>query len=262
MEQHNPFNPEKTSMLKMVEGQKFHKLEKEDRPKVQYFISMLLRGNMNASQVVKEGDKYFSHYQVLEDTSKKENIILSIEADRFILKYVFHDSDHGMAIEPEFNRENNTTEEINVITDKNLEKYTVFDFGEAFEPFDLDSEEDINILQGAGPVKFNYKMQSLIEFYGKANKSEDDVKLAKLLLEKTNSFLTGNFKDNTFFNNVLAKSELDLCSSDIQKYFDFLKINDNDKNYRANIMFEDIKLRLKTIQQAAVKYLIEKNKNK
>ena len=76
MEKFNAFNPEKASTLGKHQGETYHEIT--ERPKVQYFTSMLLRGGINASQIVKEGDVYFSHQQNLQNIENKRDALVSV----------------------------------------------------------------------------------------------------------------------------------------------------------------------------------------
>ena len=255
MEQKFGFNPERSSMLQKQEGEIFHEID--ERPKVQYFTSMLLRGDMNASQVIKEGDRYFSHQQNLRNIENKNDVITAIEADRVILKYAFSDNDHGFGGESWQDNDTKDIELVNVITDEEFKKYTLFDFGDAFEP----KKSSPNVLLGEeSRKKFMDEVAGYMQFHGLGDKNGKDTKLATALLSKVDALCSGNLSDGELFKAALKKSELDLTSSDMQEYFEFLGEGSAEAEYRVVVMFNDIITRLSLLRKSAIKYLAEKQK--
>jgi hypothetical protein len=183
-------------------------------PKTEYFISLVTKGILNTSDFFEKDGKYYSKEMNVENTKSAKK--MEVDAEIFLLKYLFSDSDHDMQYDRE-NLKKNVMKK-NVIENKNGQ-FVHFDYGRGLDSGNFDEqfgfteknkEELINNIHS----EINEKMEQLhlnildhkvINFFkGKTkrnlvNRIEDKI----LPLEE-------HFKDVGFFNAVINKSGLDL----------------------------------------------------
>ena len=113
----------KSIYLDETTGETFYKIEDESGPNQKLF-SLILRGAINVSDIVKVGNNYYSHKQKIDEIeASRENILNEIEADRLIFREIFGDIDHIYFL----GRHNHR----NLITD-NIGKVSYFDFKRGF----------------------------------------------------------------------------------------------------------------------------------
>jgi hypothetical protein len=244
MNEKNNFNPERSSMLEKEESEKFQLLY--DKPQIQYLISNLARGPINIAQVVKKGDKYFSHHQKFDNLESKKDIKTEFESDMLILNYVFYDNDHS------YYKRHINDEEINehknLIINKEENKGYIFDLDLALY---TDFRENIDTKIG--------RENTVKSITAAIN---NNAVLAKNLFEKTNQLLEFNFKDKKFFDSVILKTEVDLSSNEFSEYFKFMNSKSKDNNILGNILFNDIVSRLRIIKDVVDDYIICSTKEK
>lgn len=128
-------------------GEEFFMIHKH--PELQRLVSYVVKGTINTSDVVKQGENYFSHKQKLENVPSGEDSYLEeIKADTFILKYIFGDYDHvyyqpGDSLRTSFLKKKdiseNTlratdTEHRNTVVNQERKNAYYFDFEQAGDP--------------------------------------------------------------------------------------------------------------------------------
>lgn len=267
-------NPEKASFISTPEkGEDF--IEITECPQKQYFLSMLIRGPINASQVIKKDGAYFSHKQKMSTLESKDQTIAKANADIFILDCVFQDGDHTFYMNHDTHSDLNYHS--NMITDTLNSKYTFFDFGKAFKPSPNDL---LNVLTLKGKKEFAKSIRSglptantlLSNLYkefilenGKKDMSAEQTKYDNEVLssikEKTEILLKTVFNDNKLFKDILHKSEINLFDEDLIEYFNlFNDLDISTIEKREEIMFQDLKIKLEVIYEEVEK-LIDENKN-
>lgn len=111
----------------------FHKINKF--PETQRFVSLLLKGVINVSDIVKYKDEYFSHEQNIQKLDSSESFSEDeINADNFILTTIINDNDHYKSKNTfALNHHNdqdewNKIEYVNMAIDKNSNKRYYYDF--------------------------------------------------------------------------------------------------------------------------------------
>ena len=162
-----------------------------------------------------------------------------------MLKYVFTDRDHELYTDQGLIRTyvKNNEEHKNIIINSENTRGVVFDFDLALNPL-----MESNIYNSEGVNRFMKQVHESISAY-----SESYVEQRKLMEKvhaKCQAFLNMEFKDDTFFNAVLKKTETDLLSQEFEAFFYYMgefgaiKKNNLDASERAKIMFLDIHKRL------------------
>lgn len=249
----NPINPENSSMLKKLESEDFHEITKDQQ--LQYLVSNLIRGVINGSQIVKEGDRYFSHKQKLENTTPKENLKLDTISDLVILEYVFSDYDHYY-----YDYKNHKEEHKNLIINEEADNSVTFDYGLALSPKSYENiysnDKDIESLK-------NRIKNTISNYIDVKNRKSETNDLIDKIKEKNNKYLLGNFKDITFFKAVLEKTKVDLTCEDFRYFFETMEkfgvLDEGDmKNQEilAEVLFNDIRKRIEILNQAADEYKV------
>jgi|SRR3989344_2134099 len=194
-------------------GEKFYKID-PDKVKFQKLTSLILKGIINVSDVVKVGNDYYSHIQNLDNLSEREDLVAEIKADILIFSLVFGDYDH---VYHETSEDNSTTEHKNLITQEKLKKYYFFNFDKAF----MWRGEDLNF----GQLKF---------FFESSLKQKEITSLTLNILTKKVKLLSNLFVAQQFewFQKIIHRSSVGL-SDGSQKF-----------------LFADIKLRLRALNEA------------
>lgn len=77
-------------------GEKFLKIDDYKNPESQKLATLILKGIVNVSDVVKVGNSYYSHFQKLDcvESSKEGDILGELEADILLLELIVGDEDH------------------------------------------------------------------------------------------------------------------------------------------------------------------------
>lgn len=238
----NPFNPETTSAREKDEAESYKQLYL--RPQIQFLVSSLVRGPMNAAQVVKKGDTYYSHRQKLENTEPKEDTRLSIQADALILQYVFRDNEHVYYKKHRADMGRNQEEHLNLITNKQETRGVLFDFDAAFSPEKNDPVEEVK------------------EVLAKDFSPEDAEGVARIIQEKTEAYLAGNFISDDMVKAIIKKGDINLTSNEFRPYFSSLNISNepdgSEKNEKlAEVLFNDLHSRFELLKKNAEDYLQE-----
>ena len=169
---------------------------------VEAFISLLTKGVLHSSDIIKINGEYFSKKIDLTKTeipNKGE-----LEAELFLLSYLFSDWDKKVP---------NT----NMAMEKSGE-FAHFDYGKGFTNMNKTSRKDR--LQHIGkyrePQGWGRRIKTAVEMLGIPIRGKNSE--AKMeLLQKTAQILE-NLKDDNFYRSILKHSELDIFN----KRFNFL----------------------------------------
>ncbi len=246
-------NPEQTSMLSKEKGEKF--FEVTSFPRSQYLASMLARGVMNVSQIVQEGDRYFSHKQRLETLPPHDDAPAQFIADGLILHHVFQDSDHGLHDDPK--RKNKTLEFKNVVFDKDMKRYSIFDV-DAFEG----AKSYFNVLTTDGEEFKESIKKWLTEDASLLTEKDSQTaihSIATVLAKKVDQFLENNFKDKSLLDAAFQKAFPDSNLSELDEYFSSHHAQSLSVEEKKDLFFKDLITRLSLTREVA-KELVEQNK--
>ncbi len=213
-------------------GEKFYSKEHSD-PRYDYFVALLAKGILNVSDVIEHNGKILSREinlnKIKKDSSKEE-----IEAEFFILHYLFGDRDHNR--KPKWNFR---------VKEK---KFTHFDYGTAFTNSSRYQNElnvigyDKNVIPKKELIDYQirkYFNENLLNTFEKAvglSRKKENIFL-KSILEKTELFIK-QLENYDFFNNVIEKSKIELSDH----RFSFLSGNDNET--RKKELYQIMKERL------------------
>ncbi len=276
----NNINPEASSFLKRPEGGKEEFREITQNPQRQYLSTSLVRGVINAAQVIEEHDindkgeiinkKYFSHYQNINSLEKKLNpelAYIEFKADQLILDEVFQSRDHEI-YDPKNSQKDpkNQIEHTNVIVNTlpeeenqplhskiKFDKYYLFDFGRVFMPIAIKWEDNHDsIMIEDNKKKFIRNIETLNQVSPWNDKDSGFNILLDLLKTKSTSLLQTSFKDFDVFNNILMKGGVDLTSKEFEVYFKYNFVNQKmeTQDERAHLMFNELKTRLELLNKA------------
>lgn len=201
-------------------GEKFHKIDSRLAPS-QKLLSLILKGVINVSDIVKVGDDYYSHEQNFDYIEpSKEDIIAEVAADLFIIRRVFDDPDHKYYLKNDFSRAkiekkypNSVLEHHNLRVDEANKKLNFFDF----EVYGNDWLHKIKI-EKPKCIKKMFKR----EFTNKLFDSDLQKKrkdMTRDILRKKVDILVSLFSDFITFKEMLRRSEVKLTEEEQQIIF-------------------------------------------
>ena len=243
-------NPEKSSIreeiLELIEtdngayldkesGEIFHKIKKF--PETQRFVSLLLKGVINVSDIVEYNGEYFSHEQNIEKLNSSEPFSEDeINADRFILSTIFNDSDHYKSIFTDHRNninEWNKIEYYNLAIDKNTNKKYYYDFGAV-------EFEYPNIKTPAQLEEYTEMIRKYLQRYKPEELSIVHKKVGVLLQNLFNKNDYEHFKAIVERSNLLKAWESNKVKYDLNQTKDNLVIKDifNDLHSRLDIVYK------------------------
>jgi hypothetical protein len=209
-------------------GEKFYKIDSFN-VSAHRLLSLILKGVVNVSDVVKVGDQYSSHEQNFNNLeSKEENVVAEAEADIFIIKNIFGDPDHEYYPVNHFSRQkiqergvDSKLEHHNLRINETEGKLSFFDLRSTYLVEDTSLTEDFLELE----EKFQKEITKS-KFATEKNAVLDVVK-------KKVSILVSLFLDNEFtrFETIVKKSEVKL------------------KEDKQRILFNKIKSRLQALNK-------------
>ena len=205
-------------------GEKFHRIDRDGS--FQKFLSLLVKGVINVSDIVKIVNDYYTHEQNFDSIeSGKENITIEMEADLFIIRCIFDDYDHNFLLGPHPLKLKKKVEHKNLIINESNSKLNFFDFHNAF----YDYKRGI-ILNRLSLEKTFKKIFSDNNFELNPNKN----KIIEILRRKLR-FLSTLLGENELerFKKIIAKSGLNL----------------EDKDRGPRVLFDDIRLRLQVLDE-------------
>lgn len=201
-EQEKKFNPSKSSPLSgsiefeksdtekkidKITGEQYFK--KEDM-QMEYFISLLSKGILHVSDVIKKDGQYFSRQMPLENITPVEDY--KIEAELFLLKYLFGDDDH------------NISSDRNIVKN-NVGQFSHYDYDRAFSSSTIN-----NHILTKKPGEFLLKRDMKNDIKKIKSEIDDAVNMEEFyctLKDKLNLFQSA-LENNDFFGAILKKSEL------------------------------------------------------
>lgn len=180
--------------------------------KIEHFVSLISKNILRNSDFVEKDGKYYSKEIKIENTRSGKN--MELEAEVFLLKYLFSDSDHSYSSNTDYNHQKN------VIMNKKGQ-FTHYDYGRAMDSgkygqrfaFTNISEEQLAIDINADMQETMYHLHfnepgfKIINFFSGKTKTN----LVRRILEKAKLFKE-QINDKNFFNAVLKKSAIDLNS--------------------------------------------------
>lgn len=198
-------------------GEKFHKIDPSLAPS-QKLLSLILKGVINVSDVVRVGDDYYSHEQNFDYIEPgKEDIIAEVTADLFIIRRVFKDPDHKYYLKNDFSRAriekkypNSVLEHHNLRVDEANKKLNFFDF----ETYGNDWLHKIKI-EKPKYIKKIFKK----EFAKKLFSSDLQRSITLDILRKKIDILVSLFSDFVVFKEMLQRSEVELTENEQQIVF-------------------------------------------
>lgn len=179
-------------------GEIFYKKENKNfgqMAQFEYFISLFSKGILHVSDMIKHDNNFYSREMNLEHIEEKSTEE-EMESELFILNYVFGDADHCI---------DNHMFKDNVINFRVKNgKFVHYDYGLAFNKDFIDKNININKSE-------EYKMiQRKLGYYTRDDYSNfNNDFFLQCVLNKSQQFLT-LLNDNSFFNNVFKKAELNI----------------------------------------------------
>ncbi|HEV7702553.1 MAG TPA: hypothetical protein VGO63_03890 [Candidatus Paceibacterota bacterium] len=198
-------------------GEKFYKILRESGP-YQKLVSLMLKGIVNVSDVIKIGDDYYSHKQNFgRIDSRKENIVPEIEADLVILQWVFLDGDHGYSTDEEdyeyLEKNSSVAEHQNLLVDQKNKRFSFFDFGSN----SLDVDYKIPAAKEFLQRKEIFFLKSLMELAQHPN-------VISILKNKV-KILMDAYPDNDFetFQKIIQRSGVQLSKQEQKTLFSEIK---------------------------------------
>lgn len=209
---------ERTIYVDDETGEKFHKIDSSLAPS-QKLLSLILKGVINVSDVVRVGDDYYSHEQNFDHIEPgKEDIIAEMTADLFIIRRVFDDPDHKYFLKNYSSRAriekeypNSVLEHHNLRVDEANRKLNFFDF----ETYGNDWLHKIKV-EKPKCIKKIFKKE-----FAKKLFSSDLQRSATLdILRKKVDILVSLFSGFVAFKEMLQRSEVKLTEEEQQIIFD------------------------------------------
>lgn len=193
-------------------GEKFHKIDPRLAPS-QRLLTLILKGVINISDVVKVGDDYYSHEQNFNYIEpNKEDILAEMIADLFIIRRVFDDLDHKYYLKNDYSRAsvekkhpNYVLEHHNLRVDEANKKLNFFDF----EASDNDWLYKIKV-ENPKDIKKIFKK----EFAKKLFSSDLQKSTTLDILKKKVDILLNLFSGFVAFKKMLQRSEVKLTEDE------------------------------------------------
>ena len=253
-------NPEISSFVSKQEGERHREIT--ENPQRQWLVSHLVRGVINCGQVIKEGDRYYSHHQKMDNLEAKNDAIMSHQAEVIILRYAFQDRDHWLEHKPNYMTNAGEDNEM----PHTFDKYYFYDFGKAFIPDGIKWEngEDSVFLEKNNEAFVRGLKVTVGEFeptyYEKFNDMENYSKLLLLSKSKTEQLIQLSFNSLDEFRAVLRSGNIDLNDEQFNNYFlgNFRsQPGALSLEQREELMFKEIRARLELIGQSAQECLDE-----
>lgn len=204
-------------------GEKFHKIFPSSSAPLQKLVSLMLKGVINVSDIVKIGKNYYSHEQNFDhlDSSNKD-IKAEIKADFFIINRIFEDYDHGYYLHNNSQRirtekkisPNSLLEHHNLLVDEKKGRLNFFDFGANKLKNYYSNEVDFLALE----KEFEEDLANRIDKDPKRNEIID-------ILKKKVNILISLYSDNEFerFKKIIQKSGVQLGEEEQKVFFDYIK---------------------------------------
>lgn len=196
--------------------QKFHKIY--SLVPSQKLLSLILKGVINVSDIVKFEDGYYSHEQNFDHIEPStEDIIAEVIADLFITRRVFEDFDHEYYPKDfldrtriEKARPNSVLEHHNLRVDEVNNKSNIFDF-------ESGGKNWLYMVEMKNPkcIKKIFKR----EFAKKLFSSDLQRNMALDILKKKINRLIGLFSNFVAFKQILQRSEVQLTEDEQQVIF-------------------------------------------
>ena len=219
-------------------GEIFYKISK--RPEEQRFISMILKGIMNTADIVQYKGEYYSHQQNMDQLTSEESFSKDeIEADRFILGYIFSDSDHKEkhTTIPNKPGEWDTYDYENIAIDKNSNKKYYYDF----EAARLDADR----------VQSPIEIQYFKNYLANEDKLKEYSPLVEILNKKSKTELDTIFNENNFalFEAIVTKSNIVTEDGDKNSTYSFLNGTMYDRKLMIKELFNDLKNRFQCLYE-------------
>ena len=240
-------------------------------PEFQRLVSYLAKGTINTSDVVKQGDRYFSHKQQL-DTVAPGNAYYKEEmrADTFILRYLFGDYDHEYYPAEDYRmndarKEANLPEEMFQKADIEHQNVVVNQANKNAYYFDFDSAASLGLTAGEGihsiststeenKKKFIWTVErALSTMNQQQGVSKRDI-LSRRAIYEIIQRKTAEFGKNIFspeqFPTFMAMFERSGTRLD-ERSFQFYDFKSDDPKERISQLFEDFCERCSLIHTAA-----------
>jgi hypothetical protein len=196
-------------------GERFYKIFSYEA-QVQKLLTLILKGVINISDIVKVGNNYYSHVQNFDNIKPgTENVLSEIEADLFIIKMVFEDNDHGYYYNSV--QKGAVVEHQNLRVSKKDNKFNIFDFGATKLDNLKFSRENFSDLEKM--FKEEIKRQIGIEHPEYLGFTLPD-KVLEILRKKV-ATLIGLCGDNEFgnFKEIIKKSGIELTEEEQRTLF-------------------------------------------
>ena len=175
--------------------------EKGEDAELEYFVTLLSKGILNVSDIIKKDTTYYSKKMSLEDINfqqKEEK-----DVDFFVLKYLLGDDDHRVDANYAQNEKG---------------QFSHYDYGRAFSTVVPTKNRLVKSLGN-----FFFKMEAEHALKKTSNTLNDRMGFAQLLGSKISQF-GARLENESFFREVLVKSELRLMTGK----FSFLR-GDSEK---------------------------------
>ncbi|MBU0998840.1 hypothetical protein KKG24_00815 [Patescibacteria group bacterium] len=205
-------------------GEEFYKIYSENGPS-QRLLSMLLKGVINVSDVVRVRDEYYSHHQNLNLVEASKDVKNEAKADLFIIFRVFGDSDH-IYYENSFDQKTLKAKNLkapiehhNLILDEENKKLTIFDFHKPWI-------ENIKISTEKTNAFYSY-LEDFFEdlILDRFGEIKERNLVLPIIKRKVKMFL-GLFSDEGFkmFEKMIKRSGVALDKKNQKDLFDNLKL--------------------------------------
>jgi hypothetical protein len=208
-------------------------------PELQRFASLLLKGTVNTSDIIKKDGRYFSHIQKAKNVSEStEDAELEFAVDHNLMRFLLEDGDHNTVSNSDGYKVtslNGWDQHLNVNFGKNNDKVNYFDF------------EGLSNLEKFKESKYVFPVDTL----GPDDKQVGKSAFAIRMQEKIDQLLATIFSEENeakikSFEKIIEKSGASVGSRDnpyTNRFFRY-KFEGDTKEERTKELFNDLRARL------------------
>lgn len=225
----------------------YYEIDKNAYPEVQKLASLLLKGVVNSVDIVKVGERYYSHNQKSENIEKIiGNIDHEIKANEFILNFIFSDYDHddfwgNKHSFPDPQVSGSWLKHHNLMIDKNRQKLYYFDFEK------LADLNNINTELYKSQIKYSLSDDLLLD------SKKDILNLIKNKLTLLSEFVFNNDKLE-IFQSIIKKSGAILSNDNFREFLFYASTEKEREQELFNEFKNRVDIFLSIVEQELEKY--------